>query len=120
MKRSLFAQVALPVALFGACSFGSCNSGPTATDPEPPPPASASTPDTAIATNSTTALQIAASDSLKPGVDSILKAYPGVRASIDSGVITLRGKIQKDQFQKLMDALHELHPKDVRDNLHLK
>lgn len=106
--------------LLSVLGFTACRPRETATDPQAPPPASPATPDTAVATNSTTALQISSSAALQTGVDSVLKSYPDVRASNDSGVITLSGSLKKDQLQRLMTAVHALHPKKVNNNIHLK
>ena len=45
---------------------------------------------------------ITADDPLKASVDNTIKAYPGVSASIQDGVVTLTGEIKRADLQKLM------------------
>lgn len=112
-------RLSFSLLLFGA-TFTACRSRSTATDPDAPPPASPSGPDTAVATNSTTALQIASSQSLQSGLDSMMKNYPEIHASNDEGVVTLSGSLRKDQLPMLMTAIESLHPKKVNNNIRLK
>jgi osmotically-inducible protein OsmY len=50
---------------------------------------------------------------LKVAVDSTLKNYPEAIAYVQDSVVTLTGKVQPDEVQKLMDDLAKLHPKEL-------
>ena len=63
---------------------------------------------------------ITADDPLKASVDNTIKAYAGVSASINDGVITLTGEIKKADLDKLLPALHALKPKKVENKLTIK
>ena len=54
------------------------------------------------------------------GVDSAIKAYPGVSATILNGVITLTGEIKRADLQNLIKTLNELKPKKIENNLTIK
>jgi hyperosmotically inducible periplasmic protein len=61
---------------------------------------------------------ITADDPLKASVDATIKAYSGVKATVQDGVVTLTGEIKKANLQKLMMALNALKPKSI-DNTQL-
>ncbi len=61
---------------------------------------------------------VAATDVLTNAVKDATKDYPTVIATVNDGVITLKGEIQKTNLQKLMMALNALKPKKV-DNSQL-
>ena len=61
---------------------------------------------------------ITADDPLKASVDNTVKAYPGVSASIQDGIVTLTGEIKRADLQKLMMDLNTLKPKKI-DNTKL-
>jgi len=63
---------------------------------------------------------IAADDPLKASVDNTVKAYPGVSASIQDGVVTLTGEIKRVDLQKLMMELNSLKPKSIENKLTIK
>ena len=63
---------------------------------------------------------ITADDPLKTSVDATIKAYPGVAATIQDGVVTLTGEIKKADLQKLMVALNTLKPKKIENKLTIK
>ena len=65
-------------------------------------------------------VQITADDPLKAGVESTVKAYPGVNATVQDGVITLTGEIKRNDLQQLMAALNSLKPKKVENKLTVK
>lgn len=65
-------------------------------------------------------VQITADDPLKAGVESTVKAYPGVNATVQDGVITLTGEIKRTDLQQLMAALNSLKPKKVENKLTVK
>lgn len=63
---------------------------------------------------------ITADDPLKASVDNTIKAYSGVSASIQDGVVTLTGEIKRADLQKLMMALNTLKPKKIENKLTIK
>jgi len=119
MKRTGYTGRLYCLALAAGIAFTACKPR-TATDPQAPPPASPTVPDTAVATNSTTAVQIESVDSIEAGLRDAVKDYPMVHASIDKGAITLTGEVTSDQLPKLMMSLHSLHPKKIVNNLTIK
>ncbi len=60
---------------------------------------------------------IAADDPLSKAVTDAIKDYPGVKAAVKDGVITLTGDIKKDALKKLMPVLQALKPKKVDNKL---
>ena len=73
----------------------------TVATPPPPPPAAA---DTTAAT---------ADAALKTGVEAIVKDFPGIKADVKDGVITITGESKADRWKKLKIALDALKPKKV-------
>jgi len=63
---------------------------------------------------------ITADDPLKASVDNTIKAYPGVAATVNDGVITLTGQIKRADLQNLMKALNTLKPKKIENQLTIK
>ena len=63
---------------------------------------------------------ITADDPLKASVDNTVKAYPGVSASIQDGIVTLTGEIKRADLQKLMMELNTLKPKSIENKLTIK
>ena len=114
MKKNFFAGYFLAFGIL-ALVFGSCKGKPSPTN----------TTDTATiapADNTTTKMPdttvvISADDSLKRMITDATKDFPGVTASVDQGVITLTGTINRDRLPKLMMALNALHPKKINNNL---
>ena len=113
MKKNFFAGYFLAFGILVV--FGSCKGKPsqtTTTDTATIAPAdntTTKTPDTTIV--------ISADDSLKRMIPDATKDFPGVTASVDQGVITLTGTINRDRLPKLMMALNALHPKKINNNL---
>lgn len=95
--------------------LGSCKGKPsqtTTTDTAVVAPAdntTTKTPDTAVI--------ISADDSLKRMLPDATKDFPGVTASVDQGVVTLTGTINRDRLPKLMMAINALHPKKINNDL---
>lgn len=114
MKKNFFVSYLLAFGMF-AFIMGSCKGKPsqtTTTDTATVAPADNTTtkmPDTTVI--------ISADDSLKKMVPDATKDFPGVTASVDQGVITLTGNINRDRLPKLMMALNALHPKKINNNL---
>lgn len=57
---------------------------------------------------------------MRTSVQSIITKYPGVQADVSSGVITLRGSIDRDTLQSLMSNLTTLHPEKIDNQLVVK
>jgi hyperosmotically inducible protein len=57
---------------------------------------------------------------MRTSVLSIITKYPGVQADVSSGVITLRGSIDRDNLQSLMSDLTTLHPEKIDNQLVVK
>ncbi|WP_448634829.1 BON domain-containing protein [Pedobacter panaciterrae] len=66
----------------------------------------------------TPSVPVAATDVLTNAVKDATKDFPTVTATVNDGVVTLKGEIQKANLQKLMMALNALKPKKV-DNSQL-
>ena len=114
MKKNFFAGYFLVFGIL-ALIIGSCKGKPSQT----------TTTDTAVvapADNTTTKMPdttvvISADDSLKRMIPDATKDFPGVTASVDQGVVTLTGNINRDRLPKLMMAINALHPKKINNNL---
>ena len=71
--------------------------------------------------NSATApVEVSPDETLRNGVADATKDFPGVNASVNDGVITLTGEIEKDRYMTLKQSLDALHPKQVVNNLKYK
>jgi len=75
----------------------------------PPPPPVAPAP-----------VEIAVDEALTKAVSDIIKDFPGVKAEVKEGVITLTGEIKRASLQKLMPMLHSLKPKNIDNKLTIK
>ena len=73
----------------------------------PPPPAPAP-------------VVISADEMLNKSVADAVKDYPGVKASVQDGVITLTGEIKRSSLQPLMKSLNGLKPKKIQNKLTIK
>lgn len=60
---------------------------------------------------------IAPDNMLKDKVDLILKDYPLVTATVNDGMITLNGTIQRSELPDLMKKMNETQPKKVENLL---
>ena len=56
---------------------------------------------------------ISPDEMLKAGVDSALKAFSGLTATVAEGVVTLSGEIKRSELPKVMQALSALQPKKI-------
>lgn len=63
---------------------------------------------------------ITADDSLKTGVRDATKDFPGVKADVENGEITLTGEIQRSQLSNLIQSLNSLKPKKINNKLTIK
>ncbi len=52
--------------------------------------------------------------------DLILKSFPGVKETVNSGVITLSGHVSASRKPALMDTIRTLFPSDINDQLTIK
>ena len=66
-------------------------------------------------------VEVSSDDALRKGVTDATKDYPGVTATVNDGVITLSGTIERDRWTKLNQTLQSLNPKQVKsDQLTIK
>ncbi len=54
---------------------------------------------------------------LTSNVNDAIKDYPGVKATVNDGVVTLTGNIKRSNLQKLMMSLQSLKPKKIDNQL---
>lgn len=59
-------------------------------------------------------------EELRSGVKDATKDFPGVNATVDNGVITLTGSIERSRYPTLKQSLDALRPKQVVNNLNYK
>ena len=113
MKR-IFVNSILAVLLLAEFTVQSCKNKSADTD-------TITTNTTTIDTANTAApVTISSDDSLRNGVTDATKDYPGVTATVNNGVITLTGEIQRDRLSNLMQSLNALHPQKIDNNLTVK
>lgn len=65
-------------------------------------------------------VEIATDDALTTGVRDATKDHPGVKASVNDGIITLTGEIKRDKLSGLMQSLNSLQPKKIENQLTIK
>ena len=65
-------------------------------------------------------VEISPDNTLQTGVNDATKDFPGVKATVTNGEITLTGEIKKDRLPVLMQALHSLNSKKINNNLIIK
>jgi predicted methyltransferase len=106
MKKHLIV-CALLISLAGSwsCKGKNDNKGTETTTTTAPEP------------TNTAPVVVNADDELRNGVKDATKDFPGVEATVDDGVITLTGTIQKDRYPTLKQSLDALRPKQVVNNL---
>ena len=80
---------------------------PTTTTPEQTAPAPAP-------------VEISNDNALITGVRDATKDYPGVKADVNNGEITLTGEIQRSRLPNLMQSLNTLKPKKINNQLTIK
>ena len=56
-------------------------------------------------------------EELRRGVKDATKDFPDVNATVENGVITLNGSIEKSRYMTLKQSLDALRPKQVVNNL---
>ena len=57
---------------------------------------------------------------LQTSVQEVAGRYDGVQASVTNGVITLRGQIERDRLQNLMQDMNALRPQRIDNQLVIK
>lgn len=57
---------------------------------------------------------------LQTSIQEVAARYPGVQASVASGVVTLRGTVARDQLQNLMQDINALRPQRIDNQLVIK
>lgn len=75
------------------------------------------TPPVVDNTSANSPVSIAGDDVLTKGVADAVKDFPGVKASVKNGVISLAGTIKRASLAKLMMALNSLKPKSFDNKL---
>lgn len=65
-------------------------------------------------------IEIANDNALTTGVKDATKDYPGVKAEVNNGEITLTGQIQRNKLPNLMQSLSSLKPKKINNQLTIK
>ncbi len=65
-------------------------------------------------------VEIAPDTALQAGVRDATKDYPGVKADINNGEITLTGEIKRSKVADLMMSLNSLKPKKINNQLTIK
>jgi hyperosmotically inducible periplasmic protein len=63
---------------------------------------------------------ISPDDSLRTNVAAALRDVPTLTADVSSGVVTLRGEVQKAELPRVMQALSALHPKKIENKATVK
>ncbi len=62
-------------------------------------------------------VEVAPDDALTTGVKDATKDYPGVKADVNNGEITLTGEIKRSKLADLMMSLNSLKPKKINNQL---
>lgn len=62
-------------------------------------------------------VELTADFTLKQSVDSVLAAYPAVKADVAQQVVTLTGQTKKQEVNKLIPAIDKLNPMKVENQL---
>ena len=65
-------------------------------------------------------VEVAPDNTLAAGVKDATKDYPGVKADVNNGEITLTGEIQRSKLPNLMMSLNSLKPKKINNQLTIK
>ena len=113
MQLSNFKISALALLIAAGLSFTSCKGKKDTT-------ATADTTATTPIQSAPAPVQISGDDSLTTGAKDATKDYPGVKATVNNGEITLTGEIQRSRLQGLMQSLHSLRPKKINNQLTIK
>jgi osmotically-inducible protein OsmY len=111
MKRVSFNLIVVAIAALTTAELSSCK-GKAGKD---------TTNKTADTTSSTTVapVEVSSDEALRSGVKDATKDYPTVTATVENGVVTLTGTLERSKLQDLMQSIHNLKPKDVKQQLTL-
>ncbi|MDR6341476.1 phosphotransferase system IIB component [Filimonas zeae] len=71
------------------------------------------TPAPPAPTLDTTRVTVSTDDQLKVGVNTVIKDYPGVSATVKDGVVTVKGETTASKWKLLKQSLDALTPKQV-------
>jgi outer membrane receptor for ferrienterochelin and colicin len=110
MKKHPFRSLLVVSVFIAAAQFSACKGKQKS-----------ATADTVVAVDTTAAkpapVIVATDDELTKNVTDATKDFPGVKAVVSNGEITLTGDITRDKLPNLMMALNSLHPKKINNNL---
>ncbi len=110
MKKVSFNLIVVAIAALTTAELSSCK-GKTDKD---------TTNKTADTTSSTTApVEVSSDEALRSGVKDATKDYPTVTATVENGVVTLTGTLERSKLQDLMQSINSLNPKKVNQQLTL-
>ncbi|WP_018617139.1 hypothetical protein [Segetibacter koreensis] len=115
MKRSYFKILVVAYTLSAGVYFTSCKSKPKDTGNT-----ADTTSMTAPAPVTPAPVEIAPDTALQAGVRDATKDYPGVKAEVNKGEITLTGEIKRSKLADLMMSLNSLKPKKINNQLTIK
>jgi hyperosmotically inducible protein len=62
-------------------------------------------------------LVVTSDSELRDGAAKVVKKYKHVQAGVENGVVTLRGNIDKDDLQQLMNDVNTLRPRRIENQL---
>lgn len=65
-------------------------------------------------------VEVASDTALQRGVRDATKSYPGIKANVNGGEITLTGEIKRSKLAGLMMSLNSLKPKKINNQLTIK
>lgn len=115
MIRSHFKILVVAYALSAGVYFTSCKSKPNDTGN------TVDTASMAIPAPVTPApVEVAPDTALQAGVRDATKDYPGVKADVNGGEITLTGEIKRSKLGDLMMSLNSLKPRKINNQLTIK
>ena len=114
MKQLSLKTFGLALLIIAGLSVQSCKGKPKDTG---------TTADTSVTTTAPVTpapVEITADDSLSRGITDATKDFPGVKAEVVNGEVTLTGELQRSKLPGLMQSLSSLKPKKINNKLTLK
>ena len=111
LSKIALAALMIPASVY----FTSCKSKKTDNDTS-----ADTTTMTAPAPVTPAPVEVAADTTLEAGVRDATKDYPGVKAEVNGGEITLTGEIKRSRLPNLMMSLNSLKPKKINNQLTIK
>jgi len=115
MKHSEFKIFVVACMLSAGVSLASCKSKPKDTGTT-----ADTTSMTAPAPVSPAPVEVASDTALERGVRDATKDYPGVKAEVNNGEITLTGEVKRSKLANLLMSLNSLKPKKINNQLTVK